>query len=429
MKKSKASSIAMVSLGCPRNTVDSEMILGRLSSRGYAVTDLGEADIAMVNTCAFIKDAKTESIDAILDLIELKKQGKLKKIVVCGCLPQRYRFQLRKEFPEVDAFVGRVSLNHGYRRFSLTPRHYAYVKICEGCLNACSYCVVPKIKGRFCSVPVGSVAEQVRALARQGVREINVVGQDITAYGFDLKNGAGLETLLTHIVSQAEGVEWFRLLYLYPTRISERLLDFIAGHPKVCKYIDVPLQHISTRILRLMHRKMSRQQIEKLITWVRKKIPQVAIRTSFIVGFPSETKKEFKELCDFVRQMRFERLGAFMYSREEGTPAARFAGQVPEAVKAERLDELMMLQQGIARSVNRGFLGKTIRVLIDEPWEGGGRLGTPGTLLYLGRSQHDAPEVDGRVRLDGAGVLRVGDIVRARVTAADAYDLRAVVPA
>ncbi|MDD5254606.1 MAG: MiaB/RimO family radical SAM methylthiotransferase [Candidatus Omnitrophica bacterium] len=425
MKNAQGTRIAMVSLGCPRNTVDSELILGRLKNKGYVVSQLPEADVALVNTCAFIQDAKAESVDAILDLVELKKQGKLKKIIVCGCLPQRYGDELQKELPEVDAFMGRVSLNHGHTRFPLTPRHYAYVKICEGCINACSYCVIPKIKGKFASLPQDSVLAQVKALAARGAREINVVGQDITAYGSDAKNGMGLEGLLERMLEQAKAVEWFRLLYLYPSRVSDALLELIASNPRVCKYIDVPLQHISTRILRLMRRRTTRQEIVKLIARIRKRVPGVAIRTSFIVGFPSETKKDFKELLDFIREARFERLGAFVYSREEDTPACGFKGQVPEEAKAARLDELMMLQQEVSSRVNAAFLGKTVRVLIDEPGVTPGALQPQGThgVMSLGRTQYDAPEVDGSVWVSSRKPLAAGDFVNVKITDTLEYDL------
>jgi len=425
MKNAQGTRIAMVSLGCPRNTVDSELILGRLKNKGYVVSRLAEADVALVNTCAFIQDAKAESVDAILDLVELKKQGKLKKIIVCGCLPQRYGDELQKELPEVDAFMGRVSLNHGHTRFPLTPRHYAYVKICEGCINACSYCVVPKIKGKFVSLPQDSVLAQVKALAARGAREINVVGQDITAYGSDTKNGTGLEKLLERMLDQERSVEWFRLLYLYPSRVSDALLELIASNPRVCKYIDVPLQHISTRILRLMRRRATRQEIVKLIARIRKRVPGVAIRTSFIVGFPSETKKDFKELLDFIREARFERLGAFVYSREEDTPACGFKGQVPEEVKAARLNELMMLQQEVSSRVNAAFLGKTVRVLIDEPGVTPGALQPQGKngVMSLGRTQYDAPEVDGSVWVSSRKPLAAGDFVNVKITDTLEYDL------
>jgi len=405
--------IGILSLGCPRNLVDSENILGGLALRGYPVVDIDKADIGIVNTCAFIEDAKAESIDAILDLVDLKRKGKLKKIIVYGCLAQRYKDKLCKDLPEVDAFVGKISLNHNLAALRLTPKHYAYVKICEGCINNCSYCVIPKIKGRFTSLEIESILAKIEKLNKDKVSEVNIIGQDITGYGLDLYASTKLPELLKKIIKKSGDIGWLRLLYLYPSRISDELLELIKNEPKVCKYIDLPLQHINDRILKLMHRKTTKQDILKIVDNIRKKIPGIAIRTSVIVGFPSETDKDFKELLNFIEDVRFERLGAFVYSREEGTRAYDFKKQVPAEIKRERFNTVMMRQQKISQDVNNKLLGKVIDVLIDEKEED----------FYLGRSQYDAPEVDGMIYVDSKKALNVGDFVKVEVTDTLEYDL------
>ena len=407
------SKIGILSLGCPRNLVDSESLLGRLNLKGYPIVDIDKAEIALVNTCAFIDEAKKESIDAILDLIALKKEGKLKKILVYGCLSQRYKDSLSRELPEIDAFIGKLALNHAPARFPITPGHYAYLKICEGCINNCSFCVIPKIKGKFVSLEAAAILAEVKRFNCQKLGELNIIGQDITAYGADLKIKEDLTVLLPRIAKAAKEINWIRLLYLNPGRISDALLAVIRDEPKICKYIDLPIQHINSRILKLMRRKISRQGIIKAIEKIRKVIPEVALRTSIIVGFPGETKKEFKELLDFIKDAKFERLGAFAYSREEGTPAYDFKDQVPEEVKSERLGLIMSSQQEISRQVNGKFLGKSLTVLIDEE-EGGS---------YLGRTQYDAPEVDGLVYIRSKKKLYPGDFVKVRINDTLEYDL------
>lgn len=416
-QRKRKRTIGILSLGCPRNVVDSESILGRFASKGYSIVDINEADVAIVNTCAFIEDAKVESVDAILDLIDLKRRGKLKKLIVYGCLVQRYKDKLKKELPEVDAFVGRVSLNGGLARFSITPGHYAYLKICEGCINNCSYCAIPKIKGKFASLDMGSLLEKVDVLDKDGVSELNIIGQDITGYGMDLYGTQELHRLLDEIIRRTRNIGWLRLLYLYPNRISNELLDSIKSQPKLCKYIDIPIQHINDRILRLMHRHTAKKDILRLIEKIRKRIPGVAIRTCLIAGFPSETDKEFKELLEFVKDIRFERLGVFIYSREEDTPAYSFKGQVPKKIKIERFNAIMLQQQRISREINEKFLGKTLDVLIDEKENG----------VYIGRSQYDAPEVDGLVYINSKKELKPGDFVRVKITDTLEYDLTAEV--
>lgn len=405
--------IGILSLGCPRNVVDAESILGRLKHKGYTITEIENADVALVTTCAFIDEATRESVDAILDLVRLKKEGTLKKIIVHGCLPQRFRDQLRVELPEIDAFVGTLSLANDPRRFPLTARHYAYLKIAEGCVNACSYCVIPAIKGALVSLDERSVLERAAALDNEGISELNIIGQDITGYGIDRRGASRLDALISRLARRARGIGWIRLLYLHPRRVTDELIGVIRDTPKVCKYVDLPVQHINDRILKLMNRRTTKRQIMKLIEKIRKEIPGVALRTSLITGFPSETDEEFRELLSFVKEARFERLGAFMYSREEGTPAYGFAGQVPDKIRQARFDELMSCQQSVSAEVNRGFLGRTIEVLIEERGDG----------CYLGRSRFDAPEVDGLVYVKSARVLKPGEFVNVHITDTMEYDL------
>ncbi len=406
--------IGLISLGCPRNVVDAESMLGALMKKGYRVVGLDKADVAIVNTCGFIADAKKESIETILDLIELKKEGRLKKIIVAGCLAQRYREELRKELPEVDAFIGKPELSHTLERFAILPRHYAYLKICEGCAHNCSYCVIPKIKGRFASLDIDSVLKKLKLFDREGVSELNIIGQDISGYGLDLYARKRLPGLLKKIVKNSGNIHWIRLLYLYPDAILSDLLEVIKDSPQVCRYIDLPIQHINSRILKLMNRDTSRKEIAALIALIRKKLPEAAIRTSLIVGFPSESEKEFKKLLDFMREVEFERLGAFTYSAEEGTAAYNLSGQIPEKVKQERFNRVMSLQKEVSEKVNRKFLGKTLEVLIDQTQENG---------HYLGRSQFDAPEVDGSVYVKSAQRLKTGDFVKVKIIDTLEYDL------
>jgi len=404
--------IGMLSLGCPRNLVDSEMLLGRLNLKGHPVVDIDKADIALINTCAFIEEAKKESIEAILDLVELKNKGRLKKIIVYGCLAQRYKDTLRKKLPEVDAFIGKISLNQSLSRFPITPKHFAYLKICEGCLNACSFCIIPKIKGRFVSLNPNFVLNEVKGFNHAGLSELNIVGQDITGYGADLR-GINLASLIRKVIKEAKNINWIRLLYLNPNRITDELLALIKNEPKICKYIDLPVQHINDRILKLMNRRITKKDVIKIIEKIRKTVPGVALRTSIIVGFPSETDKEFKELLEFIRETGFERLGAFSYSDEEGTLAYNFKPRVPRKIKSERLDLVMLTQQEISKQVNQKFIGKTLEVLVDEEDNG----------TCLGRTQFDAPEVDGLVYVKSLRNLPPGEFVKVKINDTLEYDL------
>lgn len=405
--------IGILNLGCPRNLVDAEGLAGRLDFKDYSIVDdIAQAGVVLVNTCAFIQEAKQESIDAILDLIQLKKQGKLKKIIVYGCLAQRYK-NLAKDLPEVDAFVGRLGLNHELKRFALTPKHYAYLKICEGCVNQCSYCVIPKIKGRLESLDEQTIIRKVKRFNRQKISELNIIGQDITGFGIDSCGESQLTGLLREIISQAPDIGWIRLLYLNPQRITSELLELVATSAQICKYIDLPIQHINNRILKLMHRAITKEEIIALIKKIRKAIPEVYLRTSLIVGFPSETEKEFNELLEFIQEAKFDRLGTFIYSREEGTSAFNFKGQIPQPLKQERFDKIMSAQRQIAAGENAKFLNKTISVLVEEKQDG----------AYIGRSQGDAPEVDGVVYINTRQLLKIGKFVQVRITDTLEYDL------
>lgn len=419
-------SVGMLSLGCSRNLADSEAVCGRLSGKGYRITDVHEADIGIVNTCAFVNDAKRESIDAILDLIELKKQGALKKVIVQGCLVQRYAEELHREFPEVDAFVGRISPDWrgGVPPYRLTPAHYAYLKISEGCVSRCTYCVIPSIKGRFTSVPEKLLLEKAAQLDASGVKEINLIAQDLTAYGRDLKSGVTLSSMLEKLARCCRRTRWLRLLYLYPGPEVKKTVELMRREDRFCRYIDLPLQHINPRILKLMGRRGGKDYLLRLIDMVRRRLPGAAIRTTFIVGFPSETEREFRELAGFIREARFERLGVFIYSREEGTPAAGFPGQVPEKVKRARFDEIMSLQQRISAEINRSMLGRELEVLVEEEAslpQGG--VSPQDQYVYAGRSVHDAPEVDGMVYVKARRPLNPGEMIRVRVNGALEYDL------
>jgi len=435
--------VYLLSLGCPRNLLDSEVLLGLLEDAGISIVDDPDgADAAIVNTCGFIQDAKQESIDTILQLAELKKEGKIKKLIVSGCLSQRYPAQLMKEIAEIDGVFGtadfikipsmidalfsgeRISevssdpvflYDHSYRRKILTPHHYAYVKIQEGCSNRCSYCVIPKLKGPRRSRPIDSILKEIETLkAEHDIRELLLIGQDTTSFGIERSGKPELVELLRK-VSPIMKDGWVRLLYTHPAHFTDELMDVIADTDNICKYVDLPIQHINDRILEGMNRRITKTGIVELITRLRGRIKDVTMRSSVIVGFPGETDEEFRELLDFLADVRFERLGSFIYSREEGTGAAEFKGQVPAAVKRTRFDEVMKLQQRISAESNLAFFGKTLKVLIDE-------IGPSGPEQFVGRSRMDAPDVDGVIYVTGNDV-KVGDFVEARITGAMEYDL------
>lgn len=420
--------VGIISLGCARNLVDSEKIIADARRFGAIVCPVEKASVVFVNTCAFIQDAKKESIGAIWKLIDLKERRKIKKIFVFGCLVERYPFELKKNFKEVDAFAGITGFKNFFDPYvRLTPFHYAYLKISEGCANNCSFCAIPLIKGVLRSRKVSEIITEAQFLESQGVVELNIIGQDISLFGTDGCNrrdvlkgrrpGAkGLVNLAKAILKNTR-IPWLRLLYLHPAGVSQELLDLIASENRICPYIDLPLQHINDRILKMMNRGIDRRMIERLIVDIRRKIPDVVLRTSFIAGFPSETKKEFVELLDFIKSVKFERIGVFVYSREEGTKAYSFKNQLVEKVKRQRYDVLMSLQRGISAKLLKAYKDKMMQVLIDE------ERGTQGAFRYIGRSRFDAPEVDGCVFLRSKKKLSCGRIVKARITRSYAYDL------
>lgn len=410
--------VGVVNLGCARNLVDSQEILGRLKKSGHRIVDLGQAEVAIVNTCSFIEDAKKESIDMIVDLLELKKQGRLKKVIVAGCLAQRYGKELAEEFKDIDAIIGTPTFvkDQVPDQVYLTPKHFAYVKICESCYNRCSFCAIPGIKGKFSSRRIESVLEEIKRLDQQGVREINLIGQDITAYGIDLYHEYSLARLLKEIVKVAKNIQWVRLLYAFPAHVTDELIEVMAAEEKICKYIDMPLQHISDNVLLSMNRSITTRQTEDLITKIRRAMPAGSLRTTFIVGFPGETEQNFQELRRYVQTTRFEKMGVFVYSREEGTPAHDFPDHVPETVKKKRMKTLMAEQKNISSDIQKKFVGRTLKVLIDEPQEGAPH-------VYLGRSEYDAPDVDGVVFVHSTKPLKPGDFVMVRINDAYEYDL------
>jgi ribosomal protein S12 methylthiotransferase len=409
--------VGIVSLGCPRNLVDSESILSRLKEKNITITDLEKADVAIVNTCAFIKEAKQESIDTLLKLIRLKEQGYIKKIVAYGCLVQRYQNELRKNLKGVDAFVGKIDLNGKFAtKYSLTPTHFAYIKISEGCGNLCSYCIIPKIKGKLRSRTQDSIIRQVKFLDKKNIKEINLVGQDITLYGFDLCEKPSLAKLVRNILNNTHNIRWIRLLYLHPAHVDDELIDLIAKEKRICKYVDLPIQHINDRILKLMNRGITRAQIIALLKKVRREVKNVYIRTSVIAGFPSETEAEFQELLGFLKEFKFERLGAFIYSREEDTRAYSFKGQVHFKTKKARFDRIMSVQREVATRLNESLLGKIKEVMIDNRDE-------DDSELYLARLEQDAPEVDGIVYVKSKNKLLPGDFHKVKIVDTLEYDL------
>jgi len=432
----------MVSLGCPKNLVDAEVMLGVLSKQSYEITtDEKEADIIIVNTCSFIKEAKQESIDAILDLADRKHDGRCHTLIVSGCLPQRYQEELAQELPEVDIFIGtgdypRIAeilaekegtdtqlryvgdpdyvYDETLPRLNSSPAWYSYLKIGEGCSNCCSYCIIPQLRGAYRSRPLEALVAEAEMLASRGVKEINVISQDITRYGSDMTDGTTLETLLRRLVA-IEGIKWVRLLYAYPDGISDSLIALIRDEPKICKYLDIPIQHISDPVLKGMKRRSSEQQIRDLIEKLRQQIPDITLRTSLIVGFPGETLDDFSTLMRFVEATQFDRLGVFCYSREEGTPAADMPEQVSERIKRERYRKLMRTQARLSFKRNRALIGKCEQVIIEGFSE-------ETELLLKGRSSRQAPDIDGQVYIT-SGTANIGDIVTLKITDSSDYDL------
>lgn len=410
--------VGLINLGCARNLVDSQTLLSNIKRKGHRIVDVEHSDVAIVNTCSFIDEAKQESIDTIIDLLELKRQGKLKKVVVAGCLAQRYHKELAEEFKDIDAIIGAQQLNRDDipSNVSLAPKHFAYVKISESCYNKCSFCIIPKLKGKFISRTIESVLKEIKRLDSQGVVEINLIGQDITAYGMDLYHELSLARLLREIVKVTANIQWIRLLYAFPAHVSDELIDVIASEEKICKYIDIPLQHISDHILTSMNRNITTAGTRDLMRKFKEKIPTGSLRTTFIVGLPGETEEDFSELKEFVAQTRFEKMGAFVYSKEEQTPAFDMSDQVDDCVKRERMNILMGLQKDISEDIQQSYIGRTLKVLIDEPQKGEEH-------MYIGRSEYDAPDVDGVVYVHSKHPLIPGDFVEVKILDAYEYDL------
>jgi ribosomal protein S12 methylthiotransferase len=487
MPKPLKGSLSFVTLGCAKNLVDSEVMLGQLTASGYALQSQPDgADVVIINTCGFIEDARQESLGVIREMLDLKRQGRIGKVVVAGCLAERKKETLLKEVPGVDRLVGvfgreeitavcaqlldesakwrngerekgrhtlspvrslppsadrKVALSltehpqaqlaaeqrslfrpaplkslNDQGRLRITPRHFAYLKISEGCDRLCTFCAIPGMRGKHVTKPTQAVIAEAKELVADGVRELILVAQDTTYYGLDLYGRVRLHELLREL-DQIEGLDWLRILYVYPMYLTDELLETLATARRIIPYLDMPLQHINDALLRRMARRVTRAETEELIRKLRKAIPNLALRTTFIVGFPGETEEQFQELCDFVARAEFQRAGVFTYSREPGTPAERLEDHLPEEVKQERRGRLMAIQQRVAFAWSQAQVGKEMDVLIDEA-----DAQTPG--WHLGRSYADAPEIDGTVRVKGKGLMP-GDLVRAKITAADGYDLLA----
>ncbi len=433
--------ILFISLGCDKNLVDTEMMLGILVQKGYSITDdEDEAEAVIVNTCCFINDAKQESINTLLEMAELRKSGQIKALIATGCLAQRYKDEIQAEIPEVDAIVGTTAIDavadalsevlsgnaknyiddidkkpvYDKKRIVTTGGHYAYLKIAEGCDKHCTYCIIPKVRGRYRSIPMESLVLQAQELAQDGVRELILVAQETTLYGVDLYGKKTLPELLRRLCG-IEGLRWIRLLYCYPEEITDELIDTIRDEEKICNYLDIPIQHASDAILKRMGRRTTRQELSDMIAKIRKKIPDICLRTTLITGFPSETQDDHECLMEFVDEMEFDRLGVFTYSQEEDTPAALFEGQIDEATKLERQGELMELQQEIAFEKAEDMAGRELIVMV-EGW-------LPDDEIYAARSYKDAPNVDGLVFIQSRRELMTGDFVRVKITGSHGYDL------
>ncbi|HXQ69718.1 MAG TPA: 30S ribosomal protein S12 methylthiotransferase RimO [Pyrinomonadaceae bacterium] len=441
--------VGFVSLGCPKNLVDSEVMMGHLKQNGYEITaDAADAETVVVNTCGFIDSAKKESIEAILEAARLKTEGHAKRLVVAGCLVERYRDELKAEMPEVDAFIGTNQINDILKvcdpktntrslpivqlgnqsatylydestpRVLATPSHYAFVKIAEGCDRPCAFCFIPQMRGHFRSRRFGSIVAEAHQLAEEGVKEIILVAQDSSRYGEDLGKPDALARLLREL-ARVDGIEWVRVMYTYPTHISDAFLDVLAEEPRAVKYLDMPLQHASQNVLKLMKRGGNRKSLERLIQRVRQRVPGVAVRTTFITGFPGETEADFEELLGFIKDVEFDRVGVFTYSDEEGTPAYDLSDKVPGRVAARRRTALMKQQARISRRRNKARVGETVRVL----FEGESK---ESELLWQGRMETQAPDIDGCVLINDVpdGVLpSPGDFVNVEITEAHEYDL------
>lgn len=434
----KGYKVGMISLGCPKNQVDGEALLAKLAAAGYQiVNEIENSDVMIVNTCGFIEDAKREAIDTILEVAQYKEAGVISALVVTGCLAERYQDEILKEMPEVDAVIGiganadivkvcdkalcgiqtsnypnKCYLPIDDERILSTPSHWAYLKIAEGCDNRCSYCAIPGIRGKFRSRKIESVVDEAKSLVNRGVKEIILVAQDTTKYGQDLYGEYSLDKLLKELV-KIDGLEWIRLFYCYPQRITDSLIEVIANEEKVCKYIDIPLQHSDTTVLKNMNRVGNGNDYRALLDKMRKAIPDLALRTTFMVGFPGETDEQFENLCDFVKDMKFDKMGCFTFSPEEDTPAFDMDNQIDEDVKKRRQEVLMNAQYSITEASNKNRLGNVYKVIIDSFADG----------KYTGRSYMDSPEIDSGIIFTSNKKLNIGDFVNVKITDFDGYDL------
>ena len=433
--------ILFVSLGCDKNLVDSEQMIGLLASEGHEIViSEDEAEGVVINTCCFIGDAKEESVQAILEMAELKKSGKIRLLIVTGCMAQRYQKEIIEEIPEVDAVLGTSSYDeilkavreasNGSRyeafhsidrlvpdkenRVLTTGGHYGYLKIAEGCDKHCTYCIIPSLRGSYRSVPMESLLSQAEYLASQGVKELILVAQETTVYGKDLYGHKALPELLQKLC-RIKGIRWIRILYCYPEEITQELIDVIKAEPKICHYLDMPIQHANNEILRRMGRRTTKEELTGIITALRREIPDIILRTTLISGFPGETEEQHEELMDFVNEMEFDRLGVFPYSPEEGTPAASMEGQIPEEVKEARRDEIMELQQEISAEKGQNMIGRELLCMVEGQ--------VSGESAYIARTYADAPQVDGYIFIQSGEQMVTGDFVKVRVTGALEYDL------
>jgi ribosomal protein S12 methylthiotransferase len=434
--------VRLISLGCPKNLVDSEVMLGLLQEKGWIPSSTDEADVVIVNTCSFVREAQEESIETILTMAAAKEKGKCRRLVVTGCLPQRYGRELIAELPEVDLFLGAGEFHqiadlleksakgelsqkdfisepiflydHGTPRLFTTAPGSVYIKISEGCSNCCSYCTIPRIRGKLRSRTLPSILLEAEQAVSRGAKEINLIAQDTTAYGRDLGDGTDLVRLLQGL-TRIESLKWIRLLYAHPAHITPELISLIREEKKICKYLDLPLQHVDDRLLHAMNRPVSEKDVRELLDRLRQEVPGITLRTSLMVGFPWETEKRFQKLLEFVREAQFDLLGVFHYSREEGTAAAAMKGQVSERIKARRYHQIMRLQKQISRKKQKKQIGSRVEVLVERP-------GMSSDVLWEGRTQGQAPEVDGMTFLTKGGSWP-GEIVKVQITDATSYDL------
>jgi ribosomal protein S12 methylthiotransferase len=432
--------VAIVTLGCPKNQVDSELMSGRIGEKYQIVDGAEQADIIIVNTCTFIESAKAESIETILEMAQFKEDGKCKTLVATGCLAQRYGDELLTEIPELDGVLGTGNIsevleaveeaeNQRVRRINseapdflydetmprnrLTPKQYAYVKVAEGCDNYCTYCIIPHVRGHFRSRKEESILQEVKAMANEGVKEVLLIAQDTTRYGMDIYGEYRLPSLIRQI-AEIDGIQWIRLMYCYPELFTDELIDVMKNTPKVCRYLDLPLQHAHNKVLREMNRRGSIEDAETLIKKLRQAMPEIRVRTTMITGFPGETEDEFQAIIDFAQRVKFDRLGAFAYSQEESTPAAKRTDQIPQEIRESRRDELMQVQQGIAYELQQKWVDKVLYVLIEEKLPDG---------RWSGRSEGDAPEIDGLIYVSSSKNLQIGDFVQVKILEADSYDM------